>query len=266
MLDSLAKIVKQAAREEICPRYNNVVRKLKSDGSVITEADLAMQRYIASELKREWPQFDFLGEEMSDSEHQQLFDGAKEGLWVLDPLDGTSNFAAGIPYFSVSLALVQNGEITAGLVYDPMRDECFSAQKGQGAFLNGEQLKVEDFSFPMKKSIALIDYKRLSEDLRLKLVASPPFSSQRSFGSVALDWCWLACGRGHIYLHGQQKLWDYAAGYLILKESGGYACTLTGEPVFVGTMDSRSAVASSDKQFFSEWQTWLNVANGLPAN
>ena len=259
MLNSLANIVKQAAREEICPRYNNVVRKLKSDGSVITEADLAMQQSIAVALKHEWPQFDFLGEEMSDAEHQQLFDGAEEGLWVLDPLDGTSNFAAGIPYFSVSLALIQNGEITAGIVYDPMRDECFSAQKGKGAFLNGEPLKTEDFGFSMQKSIAIVDYKRLSEGLRSQLVASPPFSSQRSFGSVALDWCWLASGRGHIYLHGQQKLWDYAAGYLILKESGGHACTLTGDPVFIGTMESRSAVASSDKQFFNEWKTWLSV-------
>lgn len=260
MLDSVTKIVKQAALQEIIPRYNNVVRQLKSDGSVITEADLAMQHSIAEALKQEWPHIDFLGEEMSDDEHQVLFDGAKNGLWVLDPLDGTSNFAAGIPYFSVSLALVENGEITLGVVYDPMRDECFSAQKGKGAFLNDEPLQASSYNFPMKKSIAIIDYKRLSEPLRHSLVAEPPYSSQRSFGSVALDWCWLACGRGHIYLHGKQKLWDYAAGYLILMESGGHACTLGGEKVFVGTMGSRSAVASSDEQFFNEWKSWLETA------
>jgi myo-inositol-1(or 4)-monophosphatase len=142
-----------------------------------------------------------------------------------------------------------------------MRDECFCAQKGKGASLNDEPIDAGSFDFPMKKSIALVDYKRLSANLRQQLVVSPPFSSQRSFGSVALDWCWLACGRGHIYLHGCQKVWDYAAGYLILQESGGYACTLEGDPVYVGTLESRSAVASSDERFFNEWKAWLGAVS-----
>lgn len=260
MLESVAKIIKRVAKEEISPRYQNVTREHKSDGSVITEADLAMQRRIAEALKAEWPEYAFLGEEMSAQEHADLFATTKNGLWVLDPLDGTSNFAAGIPYFSVSLALIQDGEITLGVVYDPMRDECFTAAKGQGAYLNGERMTPCEFDFPMKKSIAVIDYKRLTDGLRQQLVASPPYSSQRSFGSVALDWCWMAAGRGHLYLHGSAKLWDYAAGYLVMLESGGNACTLEGEPVFNGTMNGRSAVGSSDKKFFEQWQSWLVAA------
>lgn len=260
MLDSVAKIIKRVAKEEICPRYQNVTRRLKSDGSVITEADLAMQHRIAEALAEQYPSYGFLGEEMSAEEHQQLFEGASEGLWVLDPLDGTSNFAAGIPYFSVSLALIQDNEVVLGVVYDPMRDECFCASKGAGAFLNGEPITASSYDFPMKKSIAIVDYKRLTDKLRQRLIAEPPYCSQRSFGSVALDWCWMAMGRGHLYLHGRAKLWDYAAGYLVMMESGGSASTLEGEAVFDGTLEGRSAVASSDKKFFEQWQAWLQAA------
>ncbi|MDH5547374.1 MAG: inositol monophosphatase [Gammaproteobacteria bacterium] len=257
MLDSVANIVKRVAIEEICPRYQNVSHRLKSDGSYITDADLVMQKRISEELKKVWPQYAFLGEEMSKQQHEDLFKASDQGLWVLDPLDGTSNFAAGIPYFSVSLTFIKDGQLQMGVVYDPMREECFMAERGKGAFLNGQPIKNDPIEVPLRKSVAIVDYKRLPEVLLERMIKAPPFSSQRSFGSVALDWCWMACGRGHLYLHGRQKLWDYAAGYLIMLESGGHACTLSGEPVFVGTMEPRSAVASSDKRLFDEWREWL---------
>ena len=92
-----------------------------------------------------------------------------------------------------------------------------------------------------------------------RIASQPPYSSQRSFGGVALDWCWLAAGRYHLYLHGKQNLWDYAAGYLIFTEVGGNACTLESEPVYDFSLKPRSAVAALDGQLFEEWCKYLNI-------
>jgi myo-inositol-1(or 4)-monophosphatase len=90
-----------------------------------------------------------------------------------------------------------------------------------------------------------------------------PYSSQRSFGSVALDWCWLAAGRCHVYLHGGQKLWDYAAGGLILEEAGGRAVTLAGEEIRYGELKSRSVAAALDPVLFREWAGWLGIETSV---
>ncbi|MGM0679053.1 MAG: inositol monophosphatase family protein, partial [Pseudomonadota bacterium] len=233
--DTLISLVRSAAREELVPRFTHVKRGIKADGTVLTEADLAMQQRVANELNRLEPDILFLGEEMPAEEQQALLQSGKP-LWVLDPLDGTSNYASGIPCFSVSLALIESGKLKFGMVYDPMRDECFTAQQGQGAWLNGGRLVPFDTGLKLKQSTGLIDFKRLAPALATRLVTGMPYSSQRSFGSVALDWCWIAIGRSHVYLHGKQNLWDYAAGHLILAEVGGQSCTLEGEAVFNNTL------------------------------
>jgi len=264
-LEKLQQIVISAAREELLPRFTKVSRSDKADGSFITEADLAAQQRIVSELERHWPETACLGEEMSEAEQNSLITDQSQPLWILDPLDGTSNFAAGLPFFSTSLALLYQGEIVLGLVYDPSRDECFSARKGNGAWLNGQALGQHRPQGPLKKGTALVDFKRLPTELATQLVTEMPYSSQRSHGSVALDWCWMAAGRCHVYLHGKQKLWDYAAGYLIFKEIGGHACTLTGEQVYQPNLEPRSAVASLDQGLFQEWTEWLGIKPGTPS-
>jgi myo-inositol-1(or 4)-monophosphatase len=181
---------------------------------------------------------------------------------VLDPLDGTSNFAAGIPCFSVSLALLRQGRCALGLVYDPLRDECFRAVRGGGAFLNGARLGPRDTARSLDRAIAAVDFKRLPPDLAAHLAARPPYASQRSFGSVALDWCWVAAGRFHIYLHGKQFLWDYAAGHLILDEAGGRSSTLAGGEVFALSVDPSSAVAGLSPALFEQWFAWLQADGG----
>ncbi|MDH5512772.1 MAG: inositol monophosphatase, partial [Gammaproteobacteria bacterium] len=135
-LPELRELVSNAAREVLMPLFADVIRHIKHDGSVVTEADVSMQQRLKSDLARLWPQYDFLGEEMPGHEHEQLTTDLEKGLWCVDPLDGTSNFATGIPYFAVSLALIINGRQELGLVYDPVRDECFMACRGQGARLN----------------------------------------------------------------------------------------------------------------------------------
>lgn len=258
-LPQLQDIVIRAAREELVPHFTQVTRHDKADGSFITAADLAMQQRIQDVLARRWPGYAFLGEEMAEAEQLALLQNSEQPLWCLDPLDGTSNFAANIPFFAVSLALIHKGEVVLGVIYDPMRDECFSAIKGQGATLNGQPLGELRPHSSLKKATALIDLKRLPTSLQTRLIQQAPYSSQRSFGSVALDWCWIAAGRCHIYLHGKQRLWDYGAGQLILHESGGQSCTLTGERVFQPTLEGRSAVAALDPQLFRDWTDWLGI-------
>jgi myo-inositol-1(or 4)-monophosphatase len=254
----LRDVVVSAAREELLPRFNRVAHTRKADGSLLTEADLAMQERVSNALLRQWPGTVFLGEEMPASAQQQLI-VAEQPVWCLDPLDGTSNFAVGIPYFCVSLALFSAGRVQLGLVYDPLRDECFSAVTGQGAMLNGEPLRLEAERRPLRHTTAMIDFKRLQPALATRLVQQPPYASQRSFGSVALDWCWLSCARSHVYLHGRSRVWDYAAGHLIFEQAGGLACTLEGEPVFTQSLTSRSAVGAIDRELFAEWTAWLGI-------
>jgi myo-inositol-1(or 4)-monophosphatase len=257
-LKILRGLVRMCAQEELLPRFADVGRDLKRDGSVVTEADHAMQDRVQQELAAHWPQYAFLGEEMPAREHAKLAAAGQQGLWVLDPLDGTSNFAAGVPFFSVSLALLVAGRVEIGLVYDPVRDEAFYAQRGVGSWLNGLSLGTyAALNLPLDRSIAVIDFKRLDRTLVARLGADTPYGSQRNFGSSALDWCWLADGRFHIYLHGGQKLWDYAAGSLILSEAGGQAVTLAGEEVFAVGLVPRSVVAARDPTLFQEWRRWV---------
>ncbi|WP_169836775.1 inositol monophosphatase family protein [Thiomonas intermedia] len=262
-------LLRNAARTEILPRAQSPDPRLKADGTWITDADLAMQARVQRELAVLWPAIPLLGEEMTAETQQRLMadEAARPegpGLWVLDPLDGTSNFSAGLPVFGPSLAWIQGGQVRLGVVVDVMRDEVFSAALGVGAYLNGQPLRVPAAPPPLPKTIACIDFKRLSAPLATQLAMRPPYSSQRSIGSVALDWCWVAAGRFHLYLHGSQGLWDYAAGSLILSEAGGHGQTLVGEAVFNNTLEKRSAVCAGDAGLFAQWTQWLAVNGGVP--
>lgn len=259
-LDELALlrgIVSRAAREELLPRFNVCLRHEKADGSTVTEADFALQHRLESELAQQWPGFAFLSEEMTAAQQQQQMRSAEAGLWCLDPLDGTTNFAAGVPFFGISLALLVAGEARAGVIYDPIRDEVFSASKGQGAWLNGERLTPQPEQRSLRQCVAVVDFKRLTAPLAERLASKPPYLSQRNFGSVALEWCWLAAGRYHMYIHGGQKLWDYAAGNLILREAGGHALNLHGAPIDCADLQPCSVMATLDQRLFQECSEWL---------
>jgi len=261
----VSALLRGAAREEILPRAQEPDARLKADGSWVTQADLAMQSRVQRELAALWPQIPLLGEEMTTQQQQRrMADEAAApdgpGLWVLDPLDGTSNFSAGLPVFGPSLAWIQGGKVRLGVVVDVMRDEVFAAARGAGATLNGRPLRVPSAAPPLSKTIACVDFKRLPAPLASALATRPPYASQRSIGAVALDWCWVACGRFHLYLHGSQGLWDYAAGSLILHEAGGHSQTLSGEPVFANTLDKRSAVCAANATLFAQWVQWLQAA------
>lgn len=257
ILNQLELLIKQHAAEQIMPRYNQVAYRFKQDGSLVTEADSEMQKAMIVSLQQHWPEYVVLGEEMTETEQQAQLDSDAKGLWILDPLDGTSNFASGIPVFSVSIALVIKNKVVLGVIYDPNRNEIFSAIKGEGAWLNGESLISKTERESLDQCTAQIDFKRLKPEMRVCLSREHPYASQRNFGSGALDWCWLAAGRCQINIHGGQKLWDYVAGQLILSEAGGYAKTFAGEAVFKKTLTPRSVMAAVNMALFKQLQKYL---------
>lgn len=262
-LNTLCKLVSAAADTELLPRFRQVSATAKADGSLLTEADLAMQRRLIAELTARWPAYPVLGEEMPAAQQHALLADSGEGLWVLDPLDGTTNFAAGVPLFGVSLALVQQGRVVLGVVYDPIARECFSAIAGQGAWLNGEPLRLQSPRDRLDDCVGLVDFKRLPDALACRLAKGAPYRSQRSIGSVALDWCWLAAGRLQVYLHGAQRLWDYGAGALVFIEAGGVGGqvdTLDGDWQHHLSLQPRIGLAASNADLLTAWRDWINKA------
>ncbi|OOY41300.1 inositol monophosphatase, partial [Solemya velum gill symbiont] len=130
---SIAALLKSVAQQELLPRFAQIEPGVKPDGSLVTEADLESQRLVASRLEQDYPHIGFLGEEMSAQQQESLL-ASGEPLFCLDPLDGTTNFVSGVPYFCISLSLIQSGRVTHGIVYDPLRDELYTAGQGRGAF------------------------------------------------------------------------------------------------------------------------------------
>ena len=256
-LTSIKNSIKIAATEELLPRFTQVTAQFKKDGSIVTEADLAIQNRLAVELKNMYPDFVLLSEEMT-LEQQEKSLNAESPVWCLDPLDGTSNYAAGIPYFAISLSLIHEGKVIMGLVYDPVRDEFFTATENEPALLNNTVLKSNQDITDLNKAIAIIDFKRLENELSSRLVQEQPFASQRNFGASALDWCWLAANRGHIYLHGKQNIWDYSAGNYIFQKAGGHASTLDGNPVLLLKLEGRSIIAAVNQPLYNRWNEWIN--------
>lgn len=253
-LQALLQILRESAHQELMGRFRRISGRQKADGSIVTEADLAMQACIQDALAKRFADIPLLGEEMERSEQDALLAAGGRALWILDPLDGTSNYAAGIPYFCVSLALLLDGQCQLAVIYDPIHDEMFLARKGGGATLNGEPLScTPSQALLLKRSIGLVDFKRLALPLAQQLAAHPPYASQRSFGSGALDWCQIASGRCHVYLHGGQKLWDLAAGVLIARESGAYVGRQDGRAISMQQLEPQGVVAAVNQSLFDEW-------------
>ena len=229
---------------------------MKQDGSQVTELDHALQEAVIGVLRQLTPDYPVLGEEMDAEEQSRIFEDATTPFWVLDPLDGTGNYTAGVPFYCTALALIENREAQLGWVYDPNRRERFAAARGKGAWLGEQRLRPQPAP-PLDQQTIQVDLKRLPEALRLAFAQNPPYRSQRNFGASALEWCWVATGRGHFYLHGRQHLWDYAAGQLILREAGGHYCQLNGEPLEPLTLGTKSVQAGLDAAAHAAWREWL---------
>jgi len=256
---AIQEIIREAAGHSLAVYYACSTADYKSDGSIVTEADLAMQQALTAALAARFPQVQMLGEEVSEAEQTRVIQGDPD-YWCLDPLDGTTNFHATVPLFSVSLGLISEGKLVLGVVYDPNRDECFGAIRDQGFWINGARAERPSQPDRLDSCIAFIDFKRLSDAMSTSLVQDTPYKSQRNIGTCALEWAWLAAGRVNLLLHGRERIWDYAAGVLLAEEAGGKCETFDAEPVFKQTLTPRSVIAASNPELFEQWASRVRSA------
>jgi len=254
LVTDVSSLAVKISREILLPNFAKVTASLKPDGSLLTEADINAHQRLSQELPMiiDYP---VLSEEMNLKEQQAIVNNKTANYWCIDPLDGTSNFTAGIPYWCMSIALIKNGQLELGVVYDPCRDECFATTSNSKTTLNGVELIDTNLQFnKVDKCMALVDFKRLNSNISATLASNSPYRSQRSFGASALDFCWIAASRCQLYLHGKQKLWDYSAGLLILLQAYGQAETLEGGAIFQNDLNVKSVLAASNFDLMKQWK------------
>jgi len=244
----LADILEAAGREILLPAFlpHRKASTSKGDGSVVTDTDLACQQHIRMQLAARWPDIDFLGEEMSAAEQSSCLQGGGR-FWCLDPLDGTSNFVASFPAFALSLALIDDGRPQLACIVDPVRGETFTAVRGQGARLNEASLLNHPVA-KLAEAVGFIDFKRLDAERRATLATPGLYRSQRNIGSCALEWAWLAAGRGQFIIHGGEKIWDFSAGGLIAEEAGCRLSDFGGHALFDCIQPVSSIVAAASPE------------------
>ncbi len=197
---------------------------------IVTEADKESERCLIGQIQRDFPDHTIVSEESGQ------VNGSSRHTWYTDPLDGTTNFAHGVPIYSVSIGYAVDGIMTLGVVYDPMQDECFSAELGQGAWLNGKRIHVSPET-DLNKSLLVTGFPydiRTNHHNNLDHYAwfSTHAMAVRRFGSAALDLCYVAAGRLEGYWELVVQAWDVAAGSLIVREAGGMVTDLDGQPDF----------------------------------
>jgi len=207
---------------------------LKGDINLVTEADLASEKLIIEKIRSHYPKHSILAEESGES--IAILDGDKRWKWIIDPLDGTTNYAHGYPCFCVTIALEHDGEIVVGATFDPTRDEMFSAEKGAGANLNNRRIRVSDAE---KLGDALLvtgfpyDFKK-REDFAGHLTEFLLRSRGiRRDGSAAIDMAYVACGRFDGFWEEGLNPWDVAAGKLLIEEAGGKITYYDGSPLSI---------------------------------
>jgi len=194
----------------------------KQEYDLVTAADRASEKLVVERLRSRFPSHSIIGEEGGG------IDNNSEYVWYVDPLDGTTNFAHGYPVFAVSLGLLQNGEPIAGVVYDPIRKECFAAEKGSGAYLNNRRIQV------MEKGIYGTGFpsprRHTNVNVHFFHQISMLTHGSRRVGSAALDLCSVACGRLDGFWEFGLKSWDAAAGIILVAEAGGTYSDMHGGP------------------------------------
>jgi myo-inositol-1(or 4)-monophosphatase len=204
----------------------------KGPADLVTEADFASQRAIREELLGRFPEHAFLGEE---SEAGVTVNASRDAecRWVVDPLDGTLNYVHRLRGWAVSIALEVRGELEVGCVYDPLNDECFTAARGRGAWLNGRPLKTSDVT-TLQQALVVVSFQHRpsasSPDVQQLLRVLPVAQGVRRLGSAALSLCYLAAGQIDGYWSTIVSLWDVAAGALIVREAGGQFTGWGGRP------------------------------------
>ena len=212
-LNIMIKAVEKASKSVI--RDFGEVEKLqvskKGPNDFVTKTDIHVEKILIEELSKTKKNYSFLSEEIGVVSNKD-----KENVWIIDPIDGTTNFLHGIPHFAICVALQSNGDIVSGLIYDPIKDEMFFSEKNKGAFLNNQRLRVSK-----KNSLDDCLFSSNHEGVKFSNL------NMRYSGCAALDLAYVASGRLDGYFHNKINLWDVAAGALMVLEAGGIVNDIT---------------------------------------
>ena len=210
----------------------NLQVSLKGPGDYVTASDKKVEKILIDELQKARPNYSILSEEIGEINNDESF------KWIIDPIDGTSNFLHGIPHFAISIGLEHDKEIICGIIYDPIKDEMFTAEKGNGAYVNNKRMRVSSRSKlkdciiftggprqnPKDKELFFVEYKNFSSIVKTPI---------RKMGSASLDIAYVAAGRCDGFWQRNLNYWDYAAGIILVKESGGFVTDFNGKNRYI---------------------------------
>ena len=205
---------------------------LKGPGDFVTNCDKKVEKILIEELQKARPDYSILSEETGEINNDLSY------KWIIDPIDGTSNFLHGIPHFAISIGLEHNKEIIAGIIYDPIKDEMFAAEKGNGSYINNYRIRVSSRSKLKDCIIFTGGPKYNSTNKELCMQEYNKFSSKvivpiRKLGSGSLDMAYVAAGRCDGYWQRNLNYWDIAAGIIIVKEAGGFVTDFDGNDKYI---------------------------------
>jgi myo-inositol-1(or 4)-monophosphatase len=226
LVNDIAEIAREAGAL-LRDYFGRVAVEYKGEVDLVTEADRRSEALVVGRIKERWPGHDIMGEE--GTRHEQ----GSEWKWYVDPLDGTTNFAHGFPVFCVSIGLERTGELEAGVVYDPLRDELFAAERGKGATLNGETIAVSQIAALNESLVGtgFPSFKRhQSPNIHFYHQITLRTHGVRRAGSAALDLACVASGRFEGFWEFNLNPWDVAAGVLLVREAGGQVTDMAGRP------------------------------------
>ena len=210
----------------------NLQVSLKGPGDFVTNCDKKVEKILIDELLKARPSYSILSEEIGEINNDDSF------KWIIDPIDGTSNFLHGIPHFAISVGLEHNKEIVCGIVYDPIKDEMFTAEKGNGSYLNNQRMRVSSRSKLEDCIIFTGGPKREAKNRELALKEYYKFSIKvltpiRKLGSASLDMAYVAAGRCDGFWQRNLNYWDIAAGIILIKEAGGFITDFNGNDTYI---------------------------------
>ena len=206
---------------------------VKGPSDFVSSADKKVEETLIEDLKKSRPEYSILSEEMGEIKNKN-----SAYRWVIDPIDGTLNFLHGIPHFAISVGLEKNNEIICGVIFDPIKNEMFFAEKDHGAYLNNQRIKTSNRK-KIKDCLIFTggpsyDYENKEQDLKDYTKISNHISSPlRKMGSASLDIAYIAAGRADGFFQRNLQYWDIAAGIIILKEAGGILCDYKGNSDFI---------------------------------
>ena len=244
-INVMVKACRKAAKTLIRDfgEIENLQVSIKGPGDFVTASDKKVEKILIDELQKARPNYSILSEEIGKINNDESF------KWIIDPIDGTANFLHGIPHFAISIGLEHDGEIICGIIYDPIKDEMFVAEKGNGSYLNNQRIRVSSRS-KLENCIIFTGGPKIgvkNRELFLKEynnVSSKVPTSIRKLGSASLDMAYVAAGRCDGFWQRDLKYWDIAAGIILVKESGGFVTDFKGEK---GYMQNKTILATNSK-------------------